>query len=232
MADGSITVLVGTTKGAFLINGNGSRDSWSVTGPFCDGWPINHVVGDPATGTLWAGGGGDWHGAGVWRSDDGGESWEVVRLTRGTMDEWAANDPDFAAMTGWTDAPLPFGEDFSQVWSLHHTHGTLYAGTKPARFLASRDGGETWEHLDGLANHPSADSWNPGAAGLILHTIVSDPVDPQKCGSASRRPASSPPRTAARHGSGATASPMPRPAGITTILPRRATAKPAIASTT
>jgi photosystem II stability/assembly factor-like uncharacterized protein len=180
MADGSITVLVGTTKGVFLVCGSADRDKWSVKGPYCDGWPINHVIGDPETGTLWAGGGGDWHGAGVWRSDDGGESWEVVRLTRGTMDEWAANDPDFAAMTGWTDAPLPFGEDFSQVWSLHHAHGTLYAGTKPARFLASRDGGETWEHLEGLANHPSADSWNPGAAGLILHTIVSDPVDPQK----------------------------------------------------
>jgi hypothetical protein len=29
-------------------------------------------------------------------------------------------------------------------------------------------------------DHPSAESWNPGAAGLVLHTIVSDPRDPKK----------------------------------------------------
>jgi len=180
MTKGNVTVLVGTTKGAFLVDGGSDRSEWKVSGPFCNGWAINHVIGDPKTGTLWAGGGGDWFGAGVWRSEDGGETWELSKLTRGTMDEWAANDPDFAAMTGWTDTPPPFEDQFSQVWSLHYAHGTLYAGTKPARFLASRDGGRTWEHLEGLANHPSADSWNPGAAGLVLHTIVSDPANPDK----------------------------------------------------
>ena len=180
MADGEVTVLVGTTKGAFLVSGGKDRSGWTVSGPFCSGWSINHVIGDPETGTLWAGGGGDWSGAGVWRSEDGGETWELTKLTKGSMDEWAANDPDFAAMIGWTDTPPPFEEQFSQIWSLHYAHGTLYAGTKPARFLASKDGGRTWEHLEGLANHPSADSWSPGAAGLVLHTIVSDPSDPAK----------------------------------------------------
>ena len=180
MADGTVTVLVGTTKGAFLVSGGADRSGWSVTGPHCGGWPINHVIGDPETGTLWAGGGGDWHGAGVWRSEDGGETWEPTKLTKGTMDEWAANDPEFAAMIGWTDTPPPFEDKFSQIWSLHYAHGTLYAGTKPARLLASKDGGRTWDHLEGLANHPTADSWSPGAAGLVLHTIVSDPSDPAK----------------------------------------------------
>jgi len=180
MADGTVTVLVGTTKGAFLVSGGADRSGWTVTGPHCGGWPINHVIGDPETGTLWAGGGGDWHGAGVWCSEDGGETWELTKLTKGTMDEWAANDPDFAAMIGWKDTPPPFDDKFSQIWSLHYAHGTLYAGTKPARLLASKDGGRTWDHLEGLANHPSADSWSPGAAGLVLHTIVSDPSDPAK----------------------------------------------------
>jgi len=180
MTDGTVTVLVGTTKGAFLVSGGEDRSGWTVSGPFCDGWPINHVIGDPDTGTIWAGGGGDWHGAGVWRSSDSGKTWDLTKLTKGTMDDWAANDPGFAEMIGWTDTPPPFGEDFSQIWSLHHAHGVLYAGAKPARFLASKDGGETWEHQEGLANHPSADSWNPGAAGLVLHTIVSDPSDPRK----------------------------------------------------
>ncbi len=179
MASDNVTVLVGTTKGGFLVSGDAQRYSWSVQGPFCDGWPINHIVGDPETGRLWAGGGGDWNGAGVWRSEDGGETWELAKLTKGQVDDWAANDPDFAAMIGWTDDPLPF-EGFSQIWSLGYAHGTLYAGTKPAGLLKSTDHGRTWEKVDGLTNHPSADSWNPGAAGLVLHTIVSDPKEPQK----------------------------------------------------
>ncbi|MCO6409811.1 WD40/YVTN/BNR-like repeat-containing protein [Hoeflea alexandrii] len=180
MATGGITILVGTTKGAFLISGGDSRAGWTVSGPFCEGWPINHIVGDPATGALWAAGGGDWHGAGVWRSLDGGGTWELARLTRGTMDDWAENDPDFAAMIGWNGEVLPFTDTFSQIWSLGHAHGTLYAGTKPASLLASTDGGISWEKVEGLSNHPSAGSWNPGAAGLVLHTIVADPADPKK----------------------------------------------------
>ncbi|MCX2723145.1 WD40/YVTN/BNR-like repeat-containing protein [Roseibium salinum] len=180
MTAGELTVLVGTTKGAFLLAGGSDRSGWTVNGPFCDGWPINHVVGDAESGTIWAGGGGDWFGAGVWRSTDGGKNWELSKLTKGQMDDWAANDPDFAAMIGWSARPAPFEDTFSQIWSLGYAHGTLYAGTKPARFLASKDGGRSFEHLEGLANHPSADSWNPGAAGLVLHTIVSDPQDPQK----------------------------------------------------
>lgn len=175
-----LTILVGTTKGAFLVSGGADRDGWKVRGPFCGGWPINHVIGDPETGTLWAGGGGDWSGAGVWRSTDGGESWQVTRLTRGTMDDWAEKDADFAQMIGWTPEPLPFGSDFAQVWSLSLSHGTLHAGTKPANLLASRDGGVSFERVEGLTNHPSAGSWTPGAAGLTLHTIVPDPRDAGK----------------------------------------------------
>ena len=68
----TVRVLVGTTKGVFLLTSTDGRKTWNVTGPHCDGWPINHVVGDPASGMLWAAGGGEFHGAGVWRSADGG----------------------------------------------------------------------------------------------------------------------------------------------------------------
>lgn len=178
MAD--LTILVGTTKGAFLIHGDGARQDWRVSGPFCDGWPINHVIGDPATGTIWAGGGGDWHGAGIWRSEDGGESWSLTRLTRGQMDDWAANDPDFARMIGWTDTPLPFGDQFQQIWSLGLSDGRLFAGTKPASLLVSEDQGDSFRRIDGLTDHPSSETWNGGAAGLILHSIVADPTDPKR----------------------------------------------------
>lgn len=179
MTEGAVTLLLGTTKGAFLIDGGPDRQGWRVRGPFCGGWPINHVIGDPASGTIWAGGGGDWHGAGVWRSPDGGETWQLTKLSKGKIDDWAANDPDFARMIGWSPAPAPF-DQFSQIWSLGLAHGTLYAGTKPANLLASRDGGQSFARVESLTDHPSASSWQGGAAGLVLHTIVASPQDPQK----------------------------------------------------
>ena len=180
MSDPALTLLLGTTKGVFLVDGDAARGTWSVRGPFCNGWSISHVVGDPETGQIWAGGGGDFFGAGVWRSSDRGATWEVTRLTTGQMDAWAANDPDFAAAMGWTGEPLPFDADFSQIWSLGYAHGALYAGTKPARLLKSTDGGQSWAYVEGLHNHPSAESWNGGAAGLVLHTIVAHPDDPSR----------------------------------------------------
>lgn len=174
------TVLVGTTKGLFLVGSGDGRASWTVRGPFCSGWPINHAIGDPESGVIWAGGGGDWHGAGVWRSADDGATWELAGLTLGQIDDWAAADAEFAAMIGWSGAEKPFGRDFSQVWSLCHAHGVLHAGTKPATLLASRDGGVTFARVEGLSDHPSRPDWVPGAAGLVLHSIVPDPADPRK----------------------------------------------------
>jgi photosystem II stability/assembly factor-like uncharacterized protein len=116
----------------------------------------------------------------VWRSADGGRTWELSKLTTGQVDEWAADDPEFAASIGWTDTPAPFGDRFAQVWSLGRAGDRLYAGTKPAALLASDDKGETWTLLDGLTDHPSAEEWSPGAAGLVLHTIVAHPDDPRR----------------------------------------------------
>lgn len=180
MSDTAIHLLVGTTKGAFILDGAADRTRWTVRGPYCDGWPINHVIGDAASGALWAGGGGDWTGAGVWRSRDLGHTWEPAKLTTGQMDSWAATDLEFAASIGWTETPVPFGADFSQVWSLGRGGGRLYAGTKPATLLVSDDDGETWQTVKGLTDHPSAPDWGPGAAGLVLHTIVVDPESPEK----------------------------------------------------
>jgi hypothetical protein len=175
----NIQVLLGTTKGAFILNGTSQRDQWTVSGPHCDGAPINHIIGDPATGTIYAAGGGEWQGAGVWTSSDGGSSWRTTRLTKGTIDEWAANDADFAKMVGWTPEPLPFEQDFQQVWSLGLSGDALFAGTKPANLLKSTDFGATFTRVDGLTDHPSRPDWHGGAAGLVLHTIVRDPDVPK-----------------------------------------------------
>ena len=177
----AVSVLVGSTKGAFVLTSDNSRKDWALSGPHCGGWNINHVLGDPATGMLWAAGGSDWTGAGVWRSTDNGATWTLAKLSNGKFDEWLANDPGFAAEIGvQPDPPAPFTGDVSSIWVLHFAHGRLYAGGKPGVLFASDDIGQNWQRLSGLNAHPSAPDWQPGGAGLVLHTILSAPQDPGK----------------------------------------------------
>ena len=177
----SITVLVGTTKGVFLLDSDGARQEWSLRGPLCEGWPTNHVIADPESGALWAASGGEWHGSGVWRSTDGGDTWDLSLLANGTLDDWLATDPEAREMFGRGPADdAPFKGQVNALWSLGLHNGTLYAGAKPAALFASKDQGATWEKVQGLSDHPSADGWQPGAAGLVLHTIVGAPQEPEK----------------------------------------------------
>ena len=43
-------LLVGTRKGCFVLESDESRRDWNVRGPFCEGWPVYHVVQDAGTG--------------------------------------------------------------------------------------------------------------------------------------------------------------------------------------
>src|SRR5918999_3728418 len=70
-------LLVGTRKGCFLLESDGDRRDWEVRGPFCEGWPIYDAVYDAESGAIYAAAASEWHGAGVWRSTDLGESWEL-----------------------------------------------------------------------------------------------------------------------------------------------------------
>ncbi|MEO1495160.1 MAG: exo-alpha-sialidase [Pseudomonadota bacterium] len=176
-----IVLLIGTTKGAFVLKGDPARTAWTLNGPHCAGWPINHVIGDPDTGMLWAAGGSGWYGNGVWRSDDAGTTWELSRFAGGDREAWIEANPEEAAEYGvHPEPPGPLTGAVVQVWSLGRAGGTLYAGVMPANLYASADDGRTWALVEGLANHPTRETWAPGGAGLTLHTIVSDPGDPAK----------------------------------------------------
>lgn len=169
----SVTVLIGTVKGAFLLQGGAARRDWRLRGPFCDGWPVSHVIGCPETGRIWAAAGDAWHGAGVWRSEDGGAHWHLARLANGQVDEMLANDPEMAAYTGLQPAPpAPFSGRLEELWSLCRAGAQLLAGGKPGLLFASDDDGATWQTVEALCDHPSRGDWQPGGAGLVLHSIL------------------------------------------------------------
>ena len=152
-------LLVGTSKGAFILDGGADRASWSIRGPLCEGWPIHDLQWDPATRSIYAGGGSVWYGPAVFRSNDLGDTW--THSSEG----------------------LTYGDDgpkIPTVWNVTPAHGSIFAGVEPAGLFRSEDGGANWSHVAGLREHPSRPGWQPGAGGLICHTIVPHPSDAEK----------------------------------------------------
>jgi len=74
-----VRVLIGTRKGAFVLESDGTRARWDVHGPHFGGWEIFHLKGSPAAPErLWASQNTTWFGQLIQRSDDGGKTWKPV----------------------------------------------------------------------------------------------------------------------------------------------------------
>ncbi len=170
-----VRLLVGTRKGAFVLTADGRRESWEVAGPHFPGWEIYHVAGSPADpDRLYASQSGGWFGQLIQRSDDGGRTWEPV-----------GNEFTYDGVPGthqWYDGtPRPW--EFHRVWHLEpsrHDPDVVLAGVEDAALFRSDDGGKSWRELSGLRQHGSGPSWQPGAGGMCLHTILVDPRDDQR----------------------------------------------------
>jgi photosystem II stability/assembly factor-like uncharacterized protein len=156
-------LLVGTRKGCFILESDGDRRDWSVRGPYCEGWPIYHAIHDADAGTIYAAAASEWHGAGVWRSHDLGESWEL-------SSEGLTHDGD--------------GVKLSKVSGLTAAHGRLLAGAEAVGVFESRDQGATWSLLSTLEGQPGSDTWNdpeaqpPGHLGVPA--ILPHPSEPSR----------------------------------------------------
>jgi len=165
-----VRVLVGTRKGAFVLTSDGKREQWDVSGPHFAGWEIYHIKGSPANpNRLYASQSGGWFGQLIQRSDDGGATWEPV-----------GNEFVYDGVPGthqWYDGTQQPWE-FKRVWHLEPSltdPDTVYAGVEDAAMFRTVDGGRTWHELSGLRRHTTGPSWQPGAGGMCLHTIILDP---------------------------------------------------------
>lgn len=71
-------VLVGTRKGDFVLESDGKRAEWTVSGPHFGGGEIYHLKGSPVQpNRLYASQTSSWFGQLIQRSDDGGKTWET-----------------------------------------------------------------------------------------------------------------------------------------------------------
>ncbi len=166
----SVRVLVGTRKGAFVLNADGKRDKWDIAGPFFGGWQVYHMKGSPVNpNRIYAAPGMDWFGQQVHRSDDGGQTWEEVGKEFAYEGEPGTHQ--------WYDG-TPHPWEFARIWHFEPSLSdpdTVYAGVEDAALFKSTDAGMTWQELPGLREHSTGSSWQPGAGGLCLHTILIDP---------------------------------------------------------
>lgn len=161
---GGLLVMVGTMKGAFLFRSDAQRDRFTVTGPHFPGQTVYTMAFDDRGGRQRIlAGPSSWHwGAVVSHSDDLGATWSDpadgnVKFPEGT---------DAALKNVWQLQPA--GDD---------RPGTVYAGVEPAALFRSDDGGERFELVRGLWDHPHRPQWQPGGGGLCLHTVLPDPRD-------------------------------------------------------
>lgn len=171
----SVRVLVGTRKGAFVLTSDGKRQNWSVAGPHFAGWEIYHVKASPADpNRIYASQSSGWFGQVIQRSDNAGATWRAV-----------GNKFDYDGVAGthqWYDGTAHPWE-FKRVWHIEPSltdPDSVYAGVEDAALFHSRDGGESWRELSGLRKHGTGPSWQPGAGGMCLHSIILDPINPNR----------------------------------------------------
>ncbi|MGH9123637.1 MAG: WD40/YVTN/BNR-like repeat-containing protein [Acidimicrobiales bacterium] len=171
----AVRVLVGTIKGGFLLTSDGHRTKWEVNGPLFGGWEIYHIAGSPAApDRLYASQSTAWFGQLMQRSDDGGATWDPV----GNV---FAYDGETGTHQWYDGTPHPW--EFALVWHLEPSADdpdTVYAGAEDAALFKSTDGCRTWTELSGLRTHPTGANWQPGAGGMCTHTVLVDPIDPQR----------------------------------------------------
>jgi photosystem II stability/assembly factor-like uncharacterized protein len=153
-------LLIGTRKGAFLLESENRRD-WELRGPLCESWPVYHAIHDAGTGAIYAAAASEWHGSAVWRSTDLGETWALSSEGIGYADD----DP----------------RKVSKVSSLAVKDGSVLVGVEAPGIFESKDGGETWSLLSTLAGQPGSEMWDdpanqpPGHLGISA--LMTDDAD-------------------------------------------------------
>jgi len=163
---GDVLLLVGTTKGAFILRSSTQRSRWDVGGPYFHGHSVYAMAYDDRSGQhrIWASTQNPW-GTLLRSSDDFGKSW---------------TNPQQAPVR----FPLDTGMSLKNIWQITPGRAdepdVLYCGVEPAALFETRDGGQSWSLIRGLFDHPHRPRWMPGNGGLSLHTILLDPANKQR----------------------------------------------------
>jgi photosystem II stability/assembly factor-like uncharacterized protein len=166
-----LSLLVGTRKGAFVLQAASGRRTWKLAGPHFLGHVISHVVLDPRDRrTLLAAARTGHLGPTVFRSRDFGKSWQEAKRPPAFPKAQAGKAKREVDHVFWL---TPGSAREPNVW---------YAGTSPQGLFRSEDGGATWDGVAGFNDNPLREKWGGGPGdgtpdGPKMHSILVDPRD-------------------------------------------------------
>lgn len=164
------TLLVGTRKGAFLLNSN-DRSKWEQSDAIFLGHIIYHMVADPRNPSVMLMAAKTGHlGPTVFRSFDSGKTWKEASSPPAFPKVPEGEKGRAVELTFWV---TPGHSSEPSVW---------YAGTSPPGLFRSNDDGDTWEPVSGFNDATEYSAWTgvgPTPGGQFLHSINIDPRDPK-----------------------------------------------------
>ncbi len=167
------TLLVGTRKG--LIEYRPAGGSWKTQRISHAGNPVEYAFHDARSDMQWASlDHGHW-GEKLHRSRDGGDSWEEVEIPKFPQGEVV---PDRFGNKGATKPAR-----VENIWVISpgadDQPNRMYLGTNPGGLFQSDDGGDSFDLVTPLWNHPSRmGNWFGGGRDTPgIHSIVVDPRD-------------------------------------------------------
>jgi hypothetical protein len=164
IAGRSAALLVGTDKGLFVARRGTGEGGWQIDGPQLRGHSVLNVAVTPgrprellaaARHTVW--------GAHLFRSDDGGSTWNSLDATP----RHPAGRHATALKSVWSLAWTPDGR-------------RLFAGIDPAGLFVSDDRGATWQDVRGLNEHPTRRAWQPSRGIFAVHSICVGTAEPHR----------------------------------------------------
>ncbi|MGN6088055.1 MAG: WD40/YVTN/BNR-like repeat-containing protein [Actinomycetales bacterium] len=157
---GDVLVLIGTRKGLWMAHSSDGRQSWKVEGPHFLMREVASVAYDGRSKRILVGTMNEHWGPTVMWSDDLGATWHET-----------------------PEGPIRFPEDtgaaLARVWQIApdtaDRPGVVWAGVEPTSLWRSEDGGETFDLVRALWDHPHRAEWGPGYGGAAGHTVLAPP---------------------------------------------------------
>lgn len=156
-------LAIGTRKGLFLARSEDDRRTWTVGAPHLLAQEVAAVCIDtrrPRPRVLAGIQYGHWGPSVVW-SDDLGGTWEETD-------------------SGAVHFPEDTGAALARVWQLRPDTAdrpdVVWAGCEPHSLWRSTDGGCSFSLVRGLWDHPHRPTWEPGAGGGAVHTVLPHPT--------------------------------------------------------
>lgn len=150
-----LLICIGTKKGLFVAESNRSRRKFELRGPFGPGVAVySGLIDNRRSPRIYASSCHPFFGMKILVSTDLGKKFQPTKSA-----------PAF---------PEGDGRALANIWSLEtgEAKKVLWCGVEPAALFRSENGGDSWELVHGISNHPHSRQWHPGNGGLCLHTIV------------------------------------------------------------